>query len=114
MASGGWRAGSGPMKGAKYKNGGKTKAQNKKTDIPADIQEEAAKAKKDPLTYMLDVMNDEKADAIRRDRMAVAAAPFCHTRKGEGAGKKQEKDEKAKNAAAGKFAAGRAPLTLVK
>jgi hypothetical protein len=29
---------------------------------------------------MLAVLHDEKADADRRDRMAVAAAPFCHPR----------------------------------
>jgi hypothetical protein len=33
-----------------------------------------------PLSYMLDVVNDETADPARRDRMAVAAAPYCHPR----------------------------------
>ena len=39
-----------------------------------------AEAKKLPLAYMLDVMNDSEADATRRDRMAIAAAPFMHDR----------------------------------
>ena len=33
-----------------------------------------------PLEYMLDVMNDPVVDPIRRDRMAVAAAPFVHAK----------------------------------
>jgi len=31
-----------------------------------------------PLQYMISVMNDPTVDANRRDRMAVAAAPYCH------------------------------------
>lgn len=33
-----------------------------------------------PLEYMLAVMNDEKADLFRRDKMAVAAAPYVHAK----------------------------------
>jgi hypothetical protein len=33
-----------------------------------------------PLEYMLAVMNDRTADANRRDRMAIAAAPYVHGR----------------------------------
>jgi hypothetical protein len=33
-----------------------------------------------PLEYMLSVMNDPGADPARRDRMAIAAAPFAHQR----------------------------------
>src|SRR3954452_5433889 len=33
-----------------------------------------------PLEYMLSVMNDPDADPARRDRMAVAAAPYVHVR----------------------------------
>src|SRR4051794_35513527 len=32
----------------------------------------------DPLAYMLRVMNDPGAEPERRDRMAIAAAPFMH------------------------------------
>jgi hypothetical protein len=31
-----------------------------------------------PLNYMLQVMRDGNEPAERRDRMAIAAAPFCH------------------------------------
>jgi hypothetical protein len=31
-----------------------------------------------PLEYMLTVMRDPNADTVRRDRMAINAAPYCH------------------------------------
>lgn len=117
---GGYRPGSGPVKGTKYKprksktEGEKTVKLPKKPKVPKDIQVEAKKERKDPLTYMLDVMNDTGAEDERRDRMAIAAAPFVHSRKAEGKGKKEEKDDKAKKAASGKFAPSRPPVALVK
>lgn len=68
----------------------------------------------EPLDYMLKVMNDQSADKDRRDRMAIAAAPFMHPRKADGVGKKEEKADRAKSAGSGKFAAGRPPIALVK
>jgi hypothetical protein len=35
-----------------------------------------------PLKYMLRVMNDPMTEAERRDRMAIAAAPYMHERAG--------------------------------
>ena len=112
MARGGYRPGSGPQKGTKYNKGGAKTP--KKRDVPEDIKKEAKAANMDPLDYMLKVMNDEDAEPERRDRMAIAAAPFMHPRKGEGKGKKDERDERAKAASSGKFSAGRAPISLVK
>lgn len=34
-----------------------------------------------PLEYMVEVMRDPQAEKERRDRMAVAAAPYIHERK---------------------------------
>ena len=68
----------------------------------------------EPLAYMLQVMNDPDISKERRDRMAIAAAPFVHDRKGEGFGKKEEREDRAKKAGAGRFAAGRPPIALVK
>ena len=68
----------------------------------------------DPLTYMLKIMNDPNEDKEARARMAIAAAPYVHPRKGEGAGKKQDKDDRAKVAGKGKFGAGAPPLRRVK
>ena len=33
-----------------------------------------------PLRHMLEVMNDPNASPVRRDRMARAAAKYCHPR----------------------------------
>jgi phage terminase small subunit len=65
-----------------------------------------------PLAYMLEVMNDPSADARRRDTMAVAAAPYLHPKQGE-AGKKDQRNDKAKSASAGKFAPAAAPKLVV-
>ena len=45
-----------------------------------------------PLQFMLNVMNDSEADPARRDRMAVAAAPFCHPRAERGKRARAEED----------------------
>lgn len=68
-----------------------------------------------PLEFMLRVMNDPNEPGERRDRCAIAAAPYVHSRKGEaGSGKKETAAEKARLAASGKFAAGRPPLKVIK
>jgi hypothetical protein len=36
-----------------------------------------------PLEYMLAVIRDPSIDAARRDRLAIAAAPYCHARLAE-------------------------------
>ena len=105
---GGYRPGAGRPKGTK------TTEKHGKPGITSDVIEGAATENIDPLTYMLKVMNDQRADKYRRDRMAVAAAPFVHRRKGEGAGKKEEKEGRAKAAGSGKFSPGRPPISLVK
>ncbi|MGE7136211.1 hypothetical protein ACQKIE_01105 [Luteibacter sp. NPDC031894] len=63
---------------------------------------EVLPAKLSPLDYMLDVMNNRNAEADRRDRMAVAAAPYVHGKMGE-KGKKDAKRDAAANAG-GSFA----------
>jgi hypothetical protein len=50
-----------------------------------------------PLEYMLAVMRDPKATQLRRDRMAIAAAPFCHPRMADTI--KGKKDQQADAAA---------------
>ena len=63
--------------------------------VPGDIKRAARKSKLNPLEYMLEVMNDEKADDARRDRMAVAAAPFVHAKPADKAGGKKEQAQEA-------------------
>jgi hypothetical protein len=120
MASGGYRPGSGAKKGQKYRPRGSKKEVVKKDEIPQDIIENVDAENKTnntsltPLEYMLKVMNDPLVDINLRIRMAVSAAPFIHSRKGEGAGKKVDNDEKAKVAGAGRFASMANKLKLVK
>jgi hypothetical protein len=62
---------------------------------------------------MLSVMNDPKADASRRDRMAQAAAPFVHARTApKERTQKDAQAEQAQAAAAGRFSPA-APPRLV-
>ena len=51
-----------------------------------------------PLDYMLSVIRDPTATQERRDKMAIAAAPYCHPRLTDELrlGKKEAKKEKAK------------------
>jgi hypothetical protein len=68
-----------------------------------------------PLDFMLRMMNDKSNDLEMRARMAQAAAPYCHARKGDGVGgKKEEQADRAKQAGAGRFQSGKPPIALVK
>ncbi len=79
-----------------------------KEGAPAALAQPAS-APTQPLEYMLGVMNDQAVPADRRDRMAVAAAPYVHGRAGE-IGKKEAKNQAARTIGAAKrFGAGRAP-----
>jgi hypothetical protein len=50
-----------------------------------------------PLDYMLAVIRDPNAGITRRDRMAIAAAPYCHPRVADTT--KGKKDQRAEAAA---------------
>ena len=107
MAKGGYRPGAGRPKGSRSKS-------KAKTETMGDIKAAAASENLTPLEFMLKIMRDPNEDADRRARMAIAAAPFCHARKGEGSGK-DDKAERAKKAAAGIYAPGKPPkLEVVK
>lgn len=55
-----------------------------------------------PLDYMLSVIRDETATAERRDRMAIAAAPYCHPKIADiTKGKKDQQAETAEMAGIG-------------
>ncbi len=66
-----------------------------------------------PLEFMLRIMNDQAVEQDVRLRAASLAAPFCHDRKGEGLSKKDEKQNRAKAAAAGRFKASAPPILKV-
>lgn len=98
MARGGYRPGA-----------GRPRKEAGKAPVVKD-EKDAEKPRKSlggltPLEYMLDVMNDRLADDARRDKMAIAAAPYVHGKAAEAApGKKEQKQEAAEKVAAGKFA----------
>jgi hypothetical protein len=52
----------------------------KSVDPASEPRRVAVKGGLTPLDYMLAVMNDAEADPLRRDRMAVAAAPYVHVK----------------------------------
>ena len=84
----------------------------KTATIPAVYLEEAYDANMSPLDFMLKVMRDPNADPLRRDRMAMAAAPFIHLKAAEAKlGKREEAKRKAAEVGAGgsKFSAPAAP-----
>jgi hypothetical protein len=56
-----------------------------------------------PLDYLLSVINDPAVSPSRRDRLAIAAAPYCHPRliEPQKVGKKDRQDEAAATAGVG-------------
>ena len=96
-----------PRGGARVGSGRKPKGAQSlpPSDVPAAS---TAYPDETPLDYMLRNMRDPSVDEARRDRLAVAAAPFVHAKVGDGGKKEQEKD-RAADAATGKFAALPAP-----
>jgi phage terminase small subunit len=69
---------------------------------PQAILTEAQRAGLMPLDYMLAVVRDPDADAGRRDRMAIAAAQYCHPRAADyRKGKKDHEAETAEKAGVG-------------
>src|SRR5690348_90939 len=98
MARGGYRPGSGRKPGSKNSKEYVFPKQSFR-GVPNDIAVAAERSGMSPLDYMLTVMNDDGADAARRDRMAVAAAPFCHARADTAAPGKKETAQKAADTA---------------
>ncbi|MGE0653301.1 MAG: hypothetical protein AB7P12_16390, partial [Alphaproteobacteria bacterium] len=110
MARGGYRPGGGRPKGSKNL---KTLAREGAVDGSADAEISEGLT---PLEYMLKVMRDDGAEPGRRDRMAIAAAPFVHGRIAERAGKpgkREQAKEAARQANVGRYATPAPPPRLV-
>jgi len=69
-------------------------------------------AERDPLEFLLGVMTGEIAANAAQVKAAIAAAPYIHSKKGEG-GKKERAADAAKKAAGGKYAATAPPANVV-
>ena len=112
MPRGGYRPGAGRPKGSSKVTHTDAVA---RVDVPAQlqaVQEASPEDEKTPLEYMLAVINDPTADQNRRDRMAIAAAPFMHPKTGE-SGKKDRVKEAARVVGSGRFAPASPPKLVV-
>jgi len=118
MPKGGYKAGGGRPRQANSRRSLMEKGRQAMAaaEAPEASDETSASAQPenlDPLAYMLRVMNDPGAEPERRDRLAIAAAPFVHPRATDVAkGKKELQAERAEAAASGRFAP-RPPPKLV-
>jgi len=104
------------MAGVKGKSGGARPNAGRKPKETVFITPEAAKVEAgeplDPLpTLELIALGHMEVSALQMKAL-LALLPYTNTKKGEG-GKKDAKDDAAKKAGAGKFAAAAPPLKLV-
>jgi hypothetical protein len=69
-----------PMSGHGGKRPGAGRPKGAASRANEQVREEAAATGELPLAYMLRIMRDPSQPVGRRDDMAKAAAPFCHSR----------------------------------
>lgn len=101
------------MAGKPGRSGGARPGAGRKPKLPKDPAPQLpATPNQDPLDFLLAVQNDADAAPALRVRAAIAAAQYVHIKKGDG-GKKDERAERAKAAAGGKFAPPPAPKLVV-
>lgn len=67
----------------------------------------------DPLEWLLALMNEPRAKVFDRRNAAQTAMPYVHGKKGD-QGKKEAKQEAAKEAGAGKYRQSKPPLKVVR
>ena len=112
--SGGARPNTGgarPNSGGARPNSGPKPKEPVKLTIPLPVGDTLAH--KDPMVFLMALMNDIEADVKLRADAAKTLMMYIHPKKAEG-GVKDEKAEKAKVAGMGKFAASATPLRMVK
>ncbi|WP_286817264.1 hypothetical protein [Desulfobacter sp. UBA2225] len=68
------------------------------------------------MDFLLSVVSDETQDPKLRTMAAKYALPYVKAKKsgGEALGKKEEKQEKAKQAQTGRFSASKPPLKIIR
>jgi hypothetical protein len=113
MPSGGYRPGAGRKRG-KPLTRGDAPVRVVKEQIWEEIARQfmgtmPASPTLTPKEYLLAVMNDPCVHPDRRDKCAIAVAPYCHGKATERTGKKNAQQDRAADAAAGRFSAGGAP-----
>jgi phage terminase small subunit len=100
------------MAGQPGKSGGARPGAGRK---PKPIEEKltiVSDGKQTPLEFLLSVMNDNEVEDRLRLDAAKTAAQYVHPKVGEG-GKKDERQQAAKRAGAGKFSAATPPRLVV-
>lgn len=103
MPRGGYRVGAGRPVGTGCRKKSKKQPVQRKViplvEMPAEEVAKVLASGQSPLEYMLRVMRNGDADQARRDRMAMAAAPYCHARAADAKlGKKEQAEADAKTA----------------
>lgn len=99
------------MAGVKGRSGGARPGAGrpKKERDPEDDLTIATNGDQSPLEFLLTVMNDNSvADKLRLEA-AKTAAQYCHPKKGESSGKKEEAEARTKAAGAGRYGRREAP-----
>ena len=102
------------MAGKPSKSGGYRAGAGRKPQEPQDKEEKltiATNGKQTPLEFLLSVMNDNEIEDRLRIDAAKTAAQYVHHKAGEG-GKKEELQDAAKKAGAGKFGASAPPRLI--
>lgn len=98
------------MAGVKGRSGGARPGAGRKPKVKLPVE---PIAERDMLTLLQDIALGRVEASTGQIRAAIAAVQYTHTKRGDG-GKKDEAVDKAKRAAAGRFAAVAAPLKLVR
>lgn len=109
MPRGGYRPGAGRPKGLTKANSEERAAEK----VLAEAKP-GSKKHKSALAFAMDVINDAEAPLDAKIRLAIAAMPFQHPKlEASAMGKKEQREEAARKAAAGKFAPPAPPKLVV-
>lgn len=99
------------MAGVKGRSGGARPGAGRKPKPKEPPKQPEQAASRDPLEFLLDVMQGAIAPTREQMRAAIAATQYKHPKKGD-AGKKEGATEKAKAAASGKFGSSQPPRLI--
>jgi hypothetical protein len=91
------------MRGKRLKLNNKELIERSRAQTRLLVETDIQPGQMTPLAYLLMVINDPTVDSDRRDRLAIAAAPYCHPKLMERhtVGKKDQRAEAAEQAGMG-------------
>lgn len=82
--------------------------------LPSDSEPEVICDSADAKEYLEKLLMNPKVDRKTKIQISNILLPYQHPRMGEGKGKKQAREDRARQAGAGKFTPGKPPLKVVK